>query len=626
MIRIGRPAAAKLLTFIFAVLAAAWSGFIVTQHSAATGAVLDRLENLSLDWRYLVAGVRPPPRGVVIAALDDETIRRVGSFPLPRDALARIVSGIAVHNPQVIAIDLLFFDPSVPKADQELVDALRSTHAIIGAAAQFNAPGPNEETMFRAGADDAVPRPTGAIWPLDMFRAAARVGVSNISTDEFGVPRYVPLLFNLDGNIAPSFALATASAAVNAEPAFGSDVVKLGARSVDLDIGYHLPLRFYGPQGTIRTFSAFRATDGELDDEDVRGQVVIVGSTASGFGDRFTTPFDRSTPGVEIVATAIGNLLAGDNLVRNAVTRRVDATVSVVLAIGIVLLLAIPNTSLALGLSMLVFGLWVVATFMAFVKGYWLSFANPAAACMPVAVAFGFVRLGVAQRAARRFASESETLRRFQAPRVAELLARDPQFLAKPVAQKAAIVFLDLSGFTGVTEALGPAWTRELLAALHDLIETVVTGCQGFVFDYMGDGVMIVFGLPSAQLEDACRALGSVTRLFADVTAWLATLPPVARERLAVRIGGHFGPVVFSRLGGIAHQQIAATGDTVNVASRLLEVAKQRRAGIAVSEDLFRAAKQVPCDAAAEIEYVAAEVSIRGRAQPLAVQFGQLLP
>jgi adenylate cyclase len=626
MIRTGRPVAAKALTLLFVLLAAAWSSFLGIRHLTATGTALDRLENMSLDWRHLLAGSRPPPRDVVIAAIDDETIRQIGSFPLPRSALGRIVRGIAARNPQVIAIDILFLDPGPPDADQELVDALRSTRAIIGAVASFDSRGENEEPVLLATADEAVPRPTGVVWPLDKFRTAARVGLSNISTDELGVPRYVPMLFELNPNIAPSFALATVSGALNTEPAFGKDVVRLGARSVDLDLGYHLPLRFYGPKGTIRTFSASRAADGTLGADDVRGQVVILGPVASGVGDRFATPFDRSMPGVEVAATAIANLLAGDGLIRNGLTRRIDVAVSVVLAVGIVLLLAIPNTSLALALSLLAFGVWLAAIFGAFLEGYWLGFAVPATASVPVAIMFGCARLWTVQRAARRFASESETLRRFQAPRVAELLARDPQFLAKPVPQQAAIVFLDLSGFTGVTETLGPAWTRELLAALHDLIETVATECQGFVFNYMGDGAMIVFGLPTPQPKDACHALRSVTQLFASITGWLGGLPPVARERLAVRVGGHFGPVVLSRLGGATtHQHIDVIGDTVNVASRLLEIAKQRRAGIAVSEDLVRAASLVPCDATAVGGYAVAEVSIRGRVGPLTVRLGQLL-
>ena len=72
---------------------------------------------------------------------------------------------------------------------------------------------------------------------------------------------------------------------------------------------------------------------------------------------------------------------------------------------------------------------------------------------------------------------------------------------------------------------------------------------------------------------------------------WLGDLPPHARDRLDFRIGLHFGPAILSRLGSPTQQQISASGDTVNVASRLLEVAKQQHCRLVVSEDLFQAAK-----------------------------------
>jgi adenylate cyclase len=619
---IGRPSAATVTAVVFVVLAAAWGGILGVRQITSTSSVLDRLEDLSLDWRYAIAGVREVPRGIMIAAIDDETVRRAGS--LSRGVLARIVRGLAAYGPQVVALDILLLDPGPPEGDQELVGALRSTRAVIGAGALFDANTTTSDAPIPLPGEGAIPRPASVLWPQDKFRAVARSGLSNVSTDESGVPRYVPMLFESNGAIIPSFALATAAVALNTDPAIGKGVIKLGARSVDMDFGYHLPLRFYGPRGSIRTVSAFHATDGELDAEDVRGQIVVVGITASGEGDRFATPFERSMPGVEVFATAISNLVAGDGLIRNSFTRRVDAWAGVGLAVGVVLLMAIPNPSMALALTAAMFALWLVLNFAAFREGYWLGIAVPAAASVPVGIGFGVTRLWMAQRSARRLATESETLRRFQAPRLADLLVHDPQFLAKPAMQNAAIVFLDLSGYTGLTEILGPAWTRDLLAALHDIIETAATASQGFVVSYMGDGAMIVFGLPAPQPDDACRALQAIAQLFADISKWLAGLPPVARERLTVRLGGHFGPVVLSRLGAASHQHIAATGDTVNVASRLMEVAKQRLAGIAVSEDLFVAASQVPCELARDASYVRDIVAIRGRGSPLAVRVGEL--
>jgi adenylate cyclase len=615
-----RPAARTTLTILFVLLGAAWGGFLGLRHLAARASALDALENLSLDWRYTLAGPRTPPRGLVIAGIDEETIHEAGSFPLPRGVLARIIRGIARYNPQVICVDVLLLDPGNADSDRELADALRASRSVIGAVALFGRDDTQEAAATGPG-DAFVPTPSRILWPQEIFAAAAQPGLSNVSTDRSGVPRYVPLLFEYQGAIVPSFALASAAAALNTDPVLGNDEVKLRARSVVLDLGYHLPLRFYGPSGSFKDFSAWQAVSGTLDPEDVRGQVVVLGATATGTGDRFATPFDRTTPGVEIFATAISNLIAGDGLVRDRTTRAIDAAIAVALPGIAVLLLALRRFWLAIALTTLAFLAWIVTLVVAFDAGYWLSFAVPAAAAVPIAVTYGVGRLWVEQRAVQRMATETDVLRRFQAPGLLALLDKDPQLLVKPVRQQAAIVFVDLSGFTGLTEALGPAWTRDVLVGLHELIERAATAHHGFVVSYMGDGAMMVFGLPAPQPGDAANALAAVAQLHRDIAGWIQSLPPVARGKLAPRFGSHFGPVILSRLGAADHQHIAATGDTVNVASRLMEVAKQRGAPIAVSEDLCRAAGASGDAAKLDLGEPVA-IDIRGRAEPLSVRFG----
>jgi adenylate cyclase len=614
-----RPSSRAVLTLLFVILGAAWGGFLGMRHLAGAGSWLDQLENLSVDWRYSLAGPREPPRGVVIAAIDEDTIRQAGAFPLPRKVLAQIVRGLARYNPQVICLDMLLLDPGAPEADQELADALRATRTVIGAVGLFD--GASTTAEESPGGLALIPAPARILWPQDMFRRASQPGLSNVSTDRSGVPRYVPMLFESGGTIVPSFGLAAAAAALNTDPVLGNDVVRLRARSVALDLGYHLPLRFYGPAGSFHDIGAWHAVSGEIDPDDVRGQVVVVGATAQGTGDRFATPFDRVTPGVEIFATAISNLIAGDGLTRDAATRRIDALLAIALPAVAVLLLALRPLWLSMVLTTTVFVVWAIGLVVAFDEGYWLSFAVPAVAAVPVAVTYGIGRLWVEQRAVERFASETEMLSRFQAPGLLALLKKDPNLLAKPVRQEAAIVFVDLSGFTGLTEALGPAWTRDILVELHGLIERAATDHRGFVVSYMGDGAMIVFGLPAPQAGDAANALAAVKRLQRDLTDWIGNLPPVAHGKLWPRVGGHFGPVILSRLGAADHQHISATGDTVNVASRLLEVSKQHHMPIAVSEDLFRAAG-VSGTAVEQGFGEVMEIEIRGRAHPLSVRLG----
>jgi adenylate cyclase len=209
-------------------------------------------------------------------------------------------------------------------------------------------------------------------------------------------------------------------------------------------------------------------------------------------------------------------------------------------------------------------------------------------------------------------------LRKFQSPRLVEHLVEHPRFLEQPVHQDVAVVFIDLSGFTGLAEAIGPEWARNLLSGFQALVERDVVAHDGFVVSFMGDGVMTVFGVPECNPDDASRAFLTILQLRESIATWLFGLPPVARDRLQVRIGGHCGPVVVSLLGPPHHQHVTATGDTVNVTSRLLEVAKQLGCSVVVSEELW-----VAGDAAALFAGPtdpAREVAIRGRKQPIRVR------
>jgi adenylate cyclase len=619
MMRVGRPSFAAVLTWGFATLGLVWGGFLGARQIAGVGSGLDGLENLTVDWRFALAGARPAPRGVVIAAIDDETVREAGAYPLPRAVLANIIRGVAGFDPQAIAVDIAFLDAGPQEADLQLADALRATRSVVAAIGVFDHDdAPDSQQLPDELA--LVPAPSGILWPTPEIRAAAKAGLVNIATDASGIPRYIPMIYRSNDNVVPSFALAAASAALNTEPAIGPATIRLAARTTATDFGYHLPLRYYGPRGSIAQFSAARILRGELDPGEVRGQVVVLGATAVGTGDTFATPFDRVMPGVEVFATGISNLLAGDGLVRTALVRGIDAGTAIVLPFVTVLLMAMRRNLAGLGFAGLLFVAWGALIFAAFRAGYWLSAAVPLAALIPVAAAYGAARLGLERYGSARLAADRATLARFQSPLLLAHILRNPGFLEKPVHQNVAAVFIDLSGFTGVAETLGPAWARDLLAAFQALIEHDVVAHEGFVVSFMGDGAMTIFGLPEPRADDASRALRAVTRLSASMTAWLRTLPPVARDALSARIGGHFGPAVVSRLGPTHHQHITATGDTVNVTSRLLEVAKQQQCAVVVSEDLCAAGAAAAGDDAMIPDTRILEVEIRGRAQPMRIR------
>jgi adenylate cyclase len=615
-----RPGPSWLVTGGFLAAALVFGAGLGAQEINGLASPLDRIENLTLDWRFLLAGARPAPPGVVIVAIDDEALSEAGGDAPTREMMARIVRALAAIHPQSIAIDVAFLNSRGAQADADLADALKATPAVVAAIGVFDAV---EPSGGEAEPNDLAlaPKPSTVLWPIDAIRDAAQVGLANVSTDASGVPRYIPMIYQTPDGVVPSFALAAASQGLQAEPVLGPGRIEIAGRVRDMDLGYHMPLRFYGPEGSFRRISAAQVLRGGLDPEALRGQVVVVGVTAAGAADSFATPFDRVAPGAEVFATAIGNLMSGDGLARTRSTRRIDASAAVALPMVMIALMAMRRAAIGLTVASLVFVLWLAGVFLAFVDGYWLSIAAPFASVLPLTVGFAAARFILERRAGTRIAAERSTLARFQSPLLLDHILREPDFLETPVRQDVAVMFLDLSGSTGVAEALGPEWSRDLLSAMQTLVERQVTAQKGIVINYMGDGVLAVFGLPKPQRDDAARALTTVESLYNSVAAWLADLPPAARDRLDFRIGLHFGPAILSRLGSPTQQQITATGDTVNVASRLLEVAKQQHCRVVVTEDLLEAANATSPAESLNLElFTPMTVSIRGRTSSLQVR------
>jgi adenylate cyclase len=425
---------------------------------------------------------------------------------------------------------------------------------------------------------------------LKAFADAAAVGVVNLTADLTGTPRFMPMLFRSGERIEASLPLRVAAVVSGEDPVIEPGRLLLGGRPIRTDVGHVLPVSFYGPRNTIRTVSASAALDGRLPPESIRDRIVVLGSTVTGGGDVFPTPFDSVLPGVEVVSTVIGNLVAGGGIVRDRYVRLVDACISVVLPMLLVGLLAWRRSAIGFTAIVGVVLIWLVSNVAAFTNGIWLSLALPMTAALPPAIIFGAAQLWLGRRRAQYFADQSALLQRFHVPGLGKWLARHPDFLAEPVRMDAAVVFIDISGFTGLSQSMGPDATRDLLNEFHALVDEVVVDCGGIITNFMGDGAMILFGLPERSPEDAFNAACCCVGLADRTAAWLASLPAQTVPRIGFKIGAHFGTIVASRLGGGEHQHIAATGDTVNVANRLMEVATDRGVEVALSESMLQAA------------------------------------
>ena len=126
-----------LPTMAVLVLAGLWGFGVHFGYSHGYLRFLDRAESAMTDLRTLVRGVRAPPDLVTIVAIDDVVVKQVGTYPLARVELARIVDAIARLKPKVIALDILLIDKGANEGDDALAKSLAQRPAAIAAAASL---------------------------------------------------------------------------------------------------------------------------------------------------------------------------------------------------------------------------------------------------------------------------------------------------------------------------------------------------------------------------------------------------------------------------------------------------------------------------------------------------------
>ena len=600
------------------LLAGLWAAALGVGHVRGDMWFLGRVEATMTDIRMSLRGERTPPDSVAIVAIDDELAREDGGYPVSRATIARIVDAVAAAKPKAIGIDMLLVDPGPEDGDMALADALARGRAVIGTAALFSTS--TRPLLTGSGILSDIPEADSFLTPLPRFAEVATLGVVNVASDEVGTPRAVPTIFSDGRRIELAFPLRLVALANRVEPVVERDGVRLGDRFVATDLQHAVPLAFFGPRKTIRTVSAASLLDGAVAPEALAGKIVVVGVTVTGSGDVFPSPFDAVMPGVEVMATAVANLATGEGLWRGRSVRLVDAAIGILFAMLTIGLLAWRRSAASFALIAALVAAWAASNAMAFANGIWLSVALPVTAAGPPAILFGATQLWLQRRRTHRFAEQSELLQRVHAAGFSELLAANPDFLAEPVSQDAAIVFIDMSGFTALSEKIGPDAVRELLDGFYRLLDDAATASGGAITSFAGDGAMLVFGLPEPSDKDAFNAADTAMRLIHLTRLWRATLAPETASRIGFKVGAHFGPVVASRLGGARNQQITATGDTVNVANRLMEVAADRGADLAVSTDLLDAAGPQCLLLEKGVLSGQIETRIRGRAGTLGVK------
>lgn len=174
--------------------------------------------------------------------------------------------------------------------------------------------------------------------------------------------------------------------------------------------------------------------------------------------------------------------------------------------------------------------------------------------------------------------------------------------------KQATVLFSDLSGYTALNEELDPEEVQDLMSRLKRAAVQLIEQHGGMVNQFVGDEILALFGIPTASEDDAPRAVRAALALHAMVPSFLAEHAKGSGRTLRFHSGIASGLVVVSRQDA-RDGTFSITGDTVNTASRLADLAEVDE--VLVSPEAYRlVAYFFACEAMSR-------VLLRGKAEPL---------
>lgn len=153
-----------------------------------------------------------------------------------------------------------------------------------------------------------------------------------------------------------------------------------------------------------------------------------------------------------------------------------------------------------------------------------------------------------------------------------------------------SIMFCDLVGSTALSEHLDPEELREVVQAYQEMCAEEIEKMEGYIAQYLGDGILVYFGYPHSHEDEPFRAIKAGLGIVNSVSALNESLALKNGLTIAVRIGIHTGLTVIGDIGTGAKRERLALGETPNIAARIEGLAETNQ--VAVSDSTYKLAQK----------------------------------
>lgn len=512
----------------------------------------------------------PPATGVVVVALDEETIAQFPyRSPIDRGFLADVITTLGQKGARAIGVDVIIDQPTETAKDARLRNAIAA--APVPVRFSYTASPRMVTAEQRAFLDTFIPpdRRVEATLLTDPFdgmvrriNPGGRIVNGQRVFDPRSPPGFVPAMVALAGGTP------------------GQEPVAIAWRPRP---DAHSP--------AIPTYSASYLR--YVPDTFIRGKIVLVGAVLS-MTDRHLTPLAiiddgdlGHMPGVLIHAHGISQFLEGRRAPVVPLAWQVGAA-GLFALLGVLASLLKKGVVFNLGAALLLAVLYWVGAILGY--GYGLPMLPVLGPSFALGLSMWMMDLLIGRGERRQREFIQRTFSRYVSPAVVDELVRDPAS-ATVVGKRreATFLFTDVAGFTTLSELLDPEALSEVLNAYLDGACSIILKHQGTIDKFIGDAIMAVFNAPVPQRDHVDRAVQCALDLDAYCEEFRARANATGIPIGVTRIGLHCGEAVIGNFGSHSRMDFTALGDTVNTAARTEGVNKYFGTRICCTEQIVNA-------------------------------------
>ncbi|MGN6734609.1 MAG: CHASE2 domain-containing protein [Candidatus Binatia bacterium] len=522
---------------------------------------------------------------VVLVVTTEADINRLG-YPIRDNYLAAVLAAVFAGGPKAVGVDLYRDLPMAP-GNREL-QAIQRAHD-------------NLYWVFKLPdvGNSGVPPPPA-------LRDTGREVLSDHVTDAGSVVRRA-LLLAADARTNhnwPTLGVSLAESYTGQQLRVVHDDLALGQGRIPLidrpygpyarvdAAGYQMLFDYRGGYQRFRQIS-FSDLLGRPDlPATLRGRIVIVGTAALSIKDSFATPFSTGWGGEGPLIGIALHAHTADQLIRLAngesqnpvpLPRLADDVAIWAAAMaGAMLALLVWRVIVVLLVLLLGLGLMAAATAWGFGSaGLLLPGVPVSLAWVLSAASCNFVMHSIGSRERTKLRRSFES---YLDPRIiSQMMQGDtlPSFGGEH--REITAIFTDIAGFTTTAESLDAATVAALLGEYFGVLTDAVVENGGLVNDFIGDGLVVLFGAPMHQSDHADRAVACALAMDDAGQRFSAELAARGIEWGHTRIGVHTGMALVGNIGTRGKLKYGALGDSLNTASRVEGLNKYIGSHVAVS-------------------------------------------